>query len=162
MKSIILVRHGKSSWEYDVSDTFRPLKNVGISNTKKVVKKFQEVSNIVPEAVFSSHAKRALDTARIFVENSKIKLPEIQIKEQLYDFGGSQLVHFIKGLDDNIDTVLIFGHNNAFTNFANAYGSETIVNVPTSGLVHIDVEIDCWSSLQTGITILTLFPKYLD
>ena len=45
MKTVILVRHGKSSWEYNVSDRDRPLMERGIKDVNKVAKEFQSEFN---------------------------------------------------------------------------------------------------------------------
>ena len=36
MKKLILIRHAKSSWSYDVSDRDRPLTEKGIRKTEKI------------------------------------------------------------------------------------------------------------------------------
>ncbi|WP_066225407.1 SixA phosphatase family protein [Formosa haliotis] len=162
MKKLILIRHGKSSWKYDVEDMYRPLKSVGEANTIKVCKTFLEMSEISLKNVFSSPSKRTRDTCEIFIKNySNPDKIEPQIIQNLYDFEGRKLVQFIKSLDNDLDTVFIFGHNNALTNFVNAYGDFYIENVPTSGLVVLEFLIDNWSDLSKGSIKLKLFPKEL-
>ena len=79
----------------------------------------------------------------------------------LYDFTGHQLKEVIKSCDDNIKVLMIFGHNNAITNFVNTYGDVMIDNVPTCGVTIIDFDIKKWSYLKKGKTIKTLFPRDL-
>ncbi|QDO95570.1 histidine phosphatase family protein [Formosa sediminum] len=166
MKTIILVRHGKSSWKQDVDDMFRPLKPVGSSNTIKVSDHFKSKTKITLKNVFTSPAKRALDTCVIFVNNFVDNFVDkssvnIEVVKDLYDFNGEKLVLFIKNLSDNMDTVFLFGHNNAFTNFVNSYGDKFVDNVPTSGLVVLEFNIDRWCDLAPGHLKLKLFPKAL-
>lgn len=156
------MRHAKSSWKYDVGDQFRPLKKVGVAKTIKVANRLQKIMQFTPENMYSSPAKRAFDTATIFVENFHADLPPLEVVDDLYDFGGSQLIHFIKHLPSDVNSVMIFGHNNAFTNFVNSFGSISIDNVPTSGLVIIEFDISDWKLLRKGKTILTLFPSDCD
>ena len=106
------MRHGKSSWEYDVSDKDRPLKERGISDADLVAKKFV-TQKIVPDAIFSSPANRALHTGIIFLRNMGYDLSVLKIQEELYDFSGNQVSKFIKGLDNKLGTAMIFGHNYA-------------------------------------------------
>jgi phosphohistidine phosphatase len=68
---------------------------------------------------------------------------------------------FLKGLDNSLQTVMIFGHNNAFTNVANYLGSKTIDNVPTTGLVQLAFDTDSWAALAGGTTVRLIFPKQL-
>lgn len=160
MKEIIFVRHAKSSWEFDVSDRERPLKKRGISDSHLVSNYFKQYG-FIPDAVFTSPAERARKTCKIFTENLDIFRNKIEIKEDIYDFGGSQLLNFIKSLDSSLDKVMIFGHNYAFTSIVNSYGSIFIDNVTTSGLVWIKFKTDSWKEIEKGTTVLTIFPRDL-
>ena len=71
------------------------------------------------------------------------------------------MLQFIKSLNNSFDTVMLFGHNHAYTHLANALGNEYIDNVPTSGLVHLTFNINKWSSIEKGTTVSTIFPKHL-
>ena len=66
-----------------------------------------------------------------------------------------------KLIDNDVMNVLIFGHNSAITDFVNKFGDVYIDNVPTSGLVCINFEINNWKDLKKGKTVTTLFPKEL-
>jgi phosphohistidine phosphatase SixA len=85
----------------------------------------------------------------------------IQYEDDLYTFDASDLEKFIKTINNNIRNVLIFGHNGAITDFVNKFGDVYVDNVPTSGLVSINFEINNWKDIQKGKTITTLFPKEL-
>ncbi len=161
MKQLILVRHGKSSWEYEVSDKDRPLKERGINDAKRVAETFsQEMPKI--DAVFSSPANRALHTCLIFLRTLDFPMEHFRVENQLYDFSGEAVMTFVHSLDDSLNTVMIFGHNYAFTNLANRLGTEAIGNVPTSGLVHLTFTTNQWGQISAGVTKNTLFPKQLN
>ena len=161
MKRLILVRHGKSSWEYEVGDKDRPLKERGINDARKVAKAFQFS---MPEinAVFSSPANRALHTCLIFLRTLDYPFEDFRVDNNLYDFSGESVMTFVHGLDNTLETVMIFGHNYAFTNVANQWGSEAVGNVPTSGLVHLEFDVDTWDQISKGTTKKMLFPKQLN
>jgi len=76
-------------------------------------------------------------------------------------FSGEDVYQFIKRLNNDKNTVIIFGHNEAFTHIANSLGNMYIDNVPTSGLVQLKFDINDWSAVAKGITARTLFPKQL-
>lgn len=160
MKKLIMVRHGKSSWEYDVADRDRPLKERGINDAHLVSKTFLKDRPAI-DFVFSSPANRALHTAMIFSRNLKFDLQKVQIVDDLYDFSGAAVQSFLKTLDDSINAVMIFGHNYAFTNLANTWGDRYIENVTTSGLVQIRFEQTTWESISKGKTEQVIFPKHL-
>ena len=160
MKTLILVRHGKSSWDYNVSDKDRPLKERGINDAHLVSNRLKEKGTTI-DYVYASPANRALHTAMIFLRNLDYGFQGFEIKDDLYDFSGEHLKRFVHAINDAYQTVLIFGHNYAFTTMANAWGDKYIDNVPTSGLVHIDFKENSWKRISKGNTKLTLFPKQL-
>lgn len=160
MKKLILVRHGKSSWEYSVGDKDRPLQERGINDAKLVSSSFAKMGTEI-DAIFSSPANRALHTCMIFVRELGFPLHNFQVSNLLYDFSGGYVLEFVKELDNDLETVMIFGHNHAFTDIANSLGNSYIENVPTSGLVELDFDIDEWSKISKGTTTHTIFPKRL-
>ena len=160
MKIIVLVRHGKSSWEYDVTDRERPLKPRGINDAKLVANQFVKGNNL-PEKIYSSPANRALSTCEIFTKTIKSSENSIKVVEDLYDFGGDNVINFIKDLPNEFNEVMIFGHNHAFTSISNIFGSIYIDNLPTSGLVKLNFEIDNWKDFKKGTTELIIIPKEL-
>lgn len=160
MKTIVLVRHAKSSWDDDVSDLNRPLSKRGITDANLIANAFKD-TNFYPTAIYSSPANRALTTCRIFIENLTFSEDLLSIEEQLYDFGGNRVLQFIKALQDDHDCVMIFGHNHAFTALTNSLGDSTIDNLPTSGLVMIHFNVDTWKAVTKGTTEMILKPKDL-
>lgn len=158
MKRIYLVRHAKSSWEYNVSDHDRPLKNRG-DNDAEMMAKFLADKFDLPEKIISSTANRAKSTAKYFKNYWKIKDDQFSLNRALYDFSGGDLIRTIKECDDSVKSLMIFGHNFAITDFVNTFGNLYIDNVPTCGFVVIDFEIDSWKNLTKGQTVYKLFPK---
>jgi phosphohistidine phosphatase len=160
MKKLVLVRHGKSSWEYSVSDRDRPLKERGINDGLLVSSEFAS-QNIQIDAAYSSPANRALHTCTIFMRQMGFPLNKLKLTDDLYDFSGDSVLDFIRSLDDSLGSAMIFGHNHAFTHIANSLGNIYIDNVPTTGLVEIDFNLGQWSKVSKGTTAQTIFPKQL-
>lgn len=160
MKELILVRHAKSSWEYDVIDHERPLKNRGF-NDANLVSNHLKNENFNIDLVISSDAVRAKTTAEIFIENLNISNDIVQFEHNLYDFSGELLTQVVKNCNDAVDLLMVFGHNHAITAFVNTFGDKYIVNVPTTGTVMLQFDINSWADLKSGKTIMTIFPKEL-
>ena len=158
MKRLILIRHAKSSWELDITHIYRPLSPRGIEDANLLSKELLNYK-IQPNAIFSSPANRALHTAMIFCRQLYFPLERFQVTAELYDFSGNDVLGFIKNLGSDLNTVMVFGHNHAFTYIANSLGNTYIDNVPTSGLVHLQFQVDDWSSVAKGTTKQTIFPK---
>ncbi len=160
MKTILLMRHGKSSWDYQVSDRDRPLLERGIRDAARVGKEFLK-DRIIIDAAFSSPANRAMHTAIIFLRTISYPLDKFKLSPSLYDFSGDDVYSFIRSLDNTKNTVMLFGHNEAFTHIANSLGDVYISNVPTSGFVELKFDTNDWGAVIKGVTGRTIFPKHI-
>ena len=160
MKKLILVRHGKSSWEYDVSDRDRPLKERGINDAYLVADSYSDYHTAECKMI-SSPANRALHTAIIFGRVLNYPVNRLQILKDCYDFSGEQVLDVIRSQGPDCHTLYVFGHNYALTSLVNALGDQYVENVPTAGLVEICFEADQWKDITRGKTTHQLFPKQL-
>ncbi len=160
MKTLYIIRHAKSSWEFDVVDHQRPLNDRGLVDAKLIGEKLKTLVESI-DLVLCSDAERAKMTAHIILENLDVPDNISRLEPDLYDFNGHQVVETIKNCDDKISTLMIFGHNHALTSIANLYGSISIDNLPTAGVVAIQFDINSWKELNVGKTLLTIFPKEL-
>lgn len=158
MKKLILVRHAKSSWEHNVIDHERPLKERGV-NDAGLVSGILTEKCLPVDLVLSSDATRAKTTCNIFVDALGIDKNSVHLNHDLYDFSGERLVETIKACEDHIDNLMVFGHNHAITVFVNTFGDRYIDNVPTCGTVILEFDIDNWKQLKPGSTLFTIFPK---
>lgn len=159
MKEVILVRHGKSSRDYQgVVDMDRPLTERGISDAALVAMYFAKQSRN-PQLVCSSPANRALHTAMIFMDKMGIDPSRVNISKELYNFSPEPVVRFIRNLDQSFNSVMIFGHNPTFTSIANIFGNKPIDNLPTAGAVILKFEVSDWHQINKGLTEIIVFPK---
>ena len=161
MKTLYLVRHAKSSWENDISDHDRTLNERGITDGKRMAKYIASLG-VTVDLMLSSTALRAKATAGFFCTALNIAKKNIIYKNELYDFSGQQVVDIITGCDCSQETIMIFGHNNAITRIANFYGDLQFDNVPTTGVVKIEFEIDRWEDLTKGKTTFWTTPKLIN
>lgn len=158
MKTLYLVRHAKSSWEFDVSDRERPLKKRGLNDAEAMA---LAISDRIPkpDLLLTSPANRAHTTALFFKEAFDLPDGQFEIIEDLYDFGGSDVLNVIRACASNVNSLMVFGHNHAFTSLANTLGNNNIYNLPTCGFVMIQADINNWKDFTSGETKFTLFPK---
>ena len=158
MKNLILVRHAKSSWEAPLKDIDRPLEQRGIKDAHLVA---TNCVDYVPPifVMWSSTAKRASETALMFAQNILYPVESIVFKEELYTFDVNQLEKVVKSCSNFFENVILFGHNEAITNFVNKFGDIFIENVPTSGFVSLEFATDNWEKIAKGKTQKIIFPK---
>ena len=158
MKKLTIVRHAKSSWEYDVIDHERPLTERGITDAGIVSNELKKMS-FSPDFVMSSDALRAKSTAGIFVANLNISSDIFKQSHDLYDFSGEKLLAEIMAVNNAYSSLMVFGHNHALTHFVNTFGNKYIDNVPTCGVVIMEFDITDWKHLTKGNTAKTIFPR---
>lgn len=160
MKNLILIRHAKSSWNAPLLDKDRPLANRGMKDAHLVSATIDEH---LPKTfiIWSSTAKRASETAMIFAQNLSCPIESIIFKDELYTFDDRQLEKTIKSCNNDYDNVILFGHNDAITNFVNKFGNVFIDNVPTSGFVSIHFDSKNWETIDKGKTQKVIFPRDL-
>lgn len=158
MKNLILIRHAKSDWTAGLSDRERPLNGRGQRSVFGIA---ALVKDRIPDGitVWSSPAKRALTTAKLFAGFLGWNENHIDIRENLYTFDESGLEKAIAECPDAVENLLVFGHNEAITDLVNTFGNRFIDNVPTAGFVHLELPVNTWSLLRKGRTIATIFPK---
>ena len=159
MKTLYIVRHAKSSWEYSgIKDIDRPLKKRGIKDAH-LISKFLSKEIDRPDVFISSSANRALHTAVIFCENLEYPLSNLKIKKRLYSFSDGYLVKTVNALDDGFNSAIIFSHDHGINSFVNKFGSIPISHVSTCGVIGIKFEEKHWKNIKKGKTFITEFPK---
>ncbi|EAZ94494.1 putative phosphohistidine phosphatase, SixA [Flavobacteria bacterium BAL38] len=159
MKNLFLIRHSKSSWDVPVQDINRSISARGVKDAHLIASKSVA---LVPNSyiVWCSKAKRTTETAYIFSQYLSIPIETIYFSEDLYTFDEKKLHEIIKKCKNEHDNLILFGHNEAITNFVNKFGDLNIENVPTSGLVAMQFNTEDWQNIGKGKTIATLFPSH--
>jgi phosphohistidine phosphatase len=163
MKTLYIVRHAKSSWKYpELSDEERPLLEKGKKRTKKIIDYLLE-NNVKVDYIITSHAVRALETAKILGHALNYPEDEIKIDHEIYFADSDKLFNQFYDLPDRYDYVMMVGHNPALTNFANFFVTPKIDWLPTSGIVCIEFDTDSWDKVPTASpnTRFVIYPKML-
>jgi len=152
MKQLILVRHAKSDWPEETSDFERPLADTGLQDALKM-SKFLKNHNIAIDYLVSSPAVRALNTCKIFNQTYHLNFGT---DEKLYNPSENNFQSVIYDLNDELNSVAFFSHNNGISNFANSI-SEDIFHFPTCGVAGFQIECDSWSQFDGADKKLLFF-----
>ncbi|MEM7550241.1 MAG: histidine phosphatase family protein [Bacteroidota bacterium] len=158
MKYLYIVRHAKSSWDFPhLSDHDRPLNKRGKRNAPEMGERLLSKS-IIPDLMISSTAKRAYKTAFKIAEKLSYKEDNIILTKRLYHADVSDIVEVLS-IDQNeqLESIMIFGHNPGLTYFSNWVSGESIDNVPTAGVVAVELPIVSWRDLREGSGKLIFF-----
>jgi len=148
MKTIYILRHAKSSWDFPhLSDEERPLIDKGKKRTR-LINQYLIEQNIAIDLIISSHALRAYDTAKIVARAIGFPIENIRMNKMIYHSNEDNLIDQFYDLSDEINSAMLVGHNPTLTNFANLFLDEKIEWLPTSGLVSISFHTDQWVNLS--------------
>jgi phosphohistidine phosphatase len=144
MKTLVLVRHAKSSWDDPgLSDYERPLSKRGQRDAPLMGARLAEWGPVV-DRVISSSAARALETAELMIQEMGFPWDEIQISEELYHASEDDMMDLIREQDDDIDGLMLFGHNPGMTYLVNDLCNLGLDNLPTCGVVILQFDVDSW------------------
>jgi len=147
MKSLYIVRHAKSSWEFpELNDDERPLLPKGKKRTRKVISYLLEKQTRV-DLIISSHAVRAYETAKLIAKAIDYPVDRIDVRSRLYHADTDDLLNQLFAVPDEIDSVMMVGHNPGFTRFASYFDSAAPDWLPTSGIVKINFNTSRWNEI---------------
>lgn len=162
MKTLLIVRHAKSSWsEIGVSDFDRPLNERGLTDAPVMAQKMlQEKQQL--EAIYSSSAKRAMQTAKFFQKLHGVESQNFTEFLSLYHASETEILQQVKKIDPMYSCVALFGHNPGLSYFVGQICQIAFLDIPTCGVVKMDFNSD-WSncSAETLVEYKMYFPKLL-
>lgn len=143
-KTLRLIRHAKSSWQEPMlHDIDRPLKPKGVRRAQALAK---QLGTLPDTYVFTSPAKRALDTARIIHTQCNMTKP-IEIIQALYTFDAHDLLDCLHLLPDECNDVTVVGHNPALTTLVNHLSTVQFDNIVTAGYIELLLTVPHWHKL---------------
>ena len=157
MKTLLIVRHAKSSWDNaGINDIDRPLNDRGRRDAPVMAGRLIK-AGVRIELFVSSPAKRARHTAEHFLREFGRKEKELVIVQQLYHAQIQDFKDVIAGLDDKYHSVALFSHNPGITSFANVLSTVRLDNMPTCGIFAVTGQADSWKDLLTTGTTFWFF-----
>ncbi|QNA44181.1 SixA phosphatase family protein [Lacibacter sediminis] len=144
MKSLLLIRHAKSSWDNPTQNDFdRPLNARGLKDAPMMAQRLLE-RKIKIDAFISSPAVRAKQTCSLFMQTFKVDETIMQLQSQLYLAAPDVLMQTITGIPASISSAAIFSHNDGITEFANTLTNTSVDNMPTCSVFAVKADIDNW------------------
>lgn len=148
MKRLIILRHAKSSWTHpELADFERPLNKRGKRDAPRMGELIAALG-FVPDMIISSAAKRARETvnraAKAFAYDG-----EMIFTRELYAAGPESYLNLLKELPDNIESVLVVGHNPGLEDLFEEITGE-VEHLPTAALAVIDLDILHWHDISRG------------
>ncbi|MCB9234317.1 MAG: histidine phosphatase family protein [Bacteroidia bacterium] len=147
MKTLIICRHAKSDWSYDLPDFDRPLNKRGKRDAPRMGEAVAEFG-IRPDLIISSPAARAKATAEAVAKKVGYDPGKIRFDRSIYDDGPGNLLGLIQDLAPDLQTVMVFGHNPTQETLARMIlGARASLAMPTGSMVALDVGVNSWKQI---------------
>ena len=148
MKTVLLVRHAKSSWDDPLMVDFeRPLNERGKKDAPIMAKRVKD-KEISIDAFISSPAKRARKTAKLFAEVYKHKEENIIYKSELYHADAAAFYSVIENADNDDKCIAVFSHNPGITYFVNELTGVKIDDMPTCAVFALQADCSKWKDFK--------------
>jgi phosphohistidine phosphatase len=150
MLRLILLRHGKSSWDgARLEDFDRPLSPRGLHNVPEMGRRLARRGTL-PELIVSSTEVRALSTARAIAR--EIDYPEDHIGEapELYLASPREILAIVRQAPAATKCLMVVGHNPGLTELANQFDAVRIDNMPTAGMLCAESDVSGWTEFEPG------------
>ncbi len=163
MKTLLLLRHGKSDWDADyVGDHQRPLMKRGRKASSKVGR-FLARTNQLPELVLCSTALRTRETLELAMDAGEWTDIEVNYDNTIYHAGYDQMIRSLAALPDAVDTVMVVGHEPTTSLLAGQLIGGASLNFPTAAVARIELNLEHWKNCRSGVGTLTwhIIPRHL-
>jgi phosphohistidine phosphatase len=154
MKRLYLLRHAKSSWKDPAeADHHRPQSGRGRRAAADSARPLR-AQGIEPELVLCSTARRARETLERI--EPALATPAIRIEPELYGASAGALLERLRGVADDVDSVMVIGHNPGLQRLAldiarpAPAARELEAKYPTAALATLAFAGPTWQALDRG------------
>ena len=149
MKTVLILRHAKSSWSKPgLADIDRPLNKRGKQDAPRMGALLDE-QDLVPDLILSSPARRARNTAQAVSEHCSFS-GEIETVPDFYPGDAYTFIDTLMALPDEDKNVMIVAHNPGVEELLYALAGES-ARMPTSALAQVTLPIDTWQELDDDV-----------
>jgi len=149
MKTVILIRHAKSSWnEPGRTDFERSLNHQGLRDAPLMGARLAarlHADHLKLDAFLCSSARRAVQTAMLLTNELGFPAHDISWRDELYLASPATMLHAICSMPDNIATVALLAHNPGITELAEILSGQYFGNIPTCGMVKLGFSVTRWA-----------------
>lgn len=150
MKTLLVLRHAKSSWrDSGLADFERPLNGRG-KQASDLIGRFLRKKKIRPDLVLCSTATRARETVRLVLEAARLVV-EVRYDQRLYLASADRLAEIISQIEEDRARVMLVGHNPGMEELLPRLTGVT-ESMPTAALAKIEFDVDQWTALSEQTT----------
>ena len=148
MKTLLILRHAKSSWDHPgLRDHDRPLNPRGRRDAPRMGR-FLVERDLVPERIVSSTAVRARTTAELAAGEFDPEV-EIETTSDLYLASPDNYVDVVEAMGGAEERLMVVGHNPGITALVWHLTGDG-EHMPTAALAAVELDIDDWPELGSA------------
>ena len=155
MKTLYLLRHGKSDWNSGLPDHERTLAPRGVDAAHRIGRLLRELDE-VPDRIVASTAERARETVRLAKEAGAWS-PEVELEAGFYGTDPEHLLDWVRRVDDATNSILLAGHQPTWSLFASGLIGGGQLRYPTAALAKIGLHVERWRDVDLGCGELVWF-----
>lgn len=145
MKTLLLMRHAKSSWKDEsLDDHDRPLNKRGKREAPRMGELLRE-QNLVPDYIVSSSARRARKTADC-VALAACYRGETRITSELYMSPPAKMLEVLSQTPEAFNSVLLIGHNPSAEELLEQLTGQ-YRGLSTAAVAHLRLGVESWREL---------------
>lgn len=153
MKTFVICRHAKADYPDSTADIDRPLKERGYRDAARLGELLAD-HGLEPERIISSPALRARTTAEVVAENIDYE-EDIEIRDEIYFGGASDIVDILNELPESVETCMVFGHNPVVSEVVRFFmQSQHFYDLPTCAMVCFESRAARWEHVTQHNTTL--------
>ena len=146
MKTLLLMRHGKSDWDADYDqDHERPLNDRGVRSAR-IMGRLLAGNDLMPELIITSTAVRARSTATLASEAGGWD-SEIVLDPNLYGTGADAAVQAASTAPD-VQRLMLVGHQPTWSILVSVLSGEK-VDMKTGTVAVLEFDIGEWKLLPS-------------
>ncbi len=145
MKTLLLMRHAKSSWaDENVTDHQRPLNKRGVKDAPRMARHLAD-KGLIPQAIACSTAARARQTLDLLLAEWHTAI-NVSIEDDLYLTTADRYLARVARFADHTQTAMIIAHNPGLEILSARFNSR-IDHLPTAAVVVIRANWSQWSEV---------------
>ncbi len=149
MKTILILRHGKSDWDADTGDDHaRPLASRGQKGARKMGR-FLTTARVPPDRALTSSAVRARETLATAAEAGGWTGPA-RVTDALYEATPQAVLGEIQAETDDADTLVVVGHEPTSSGLVSLLVGGGRVEMKTAAVARVDVPVETWADVAPG------------
>lgn len=171
MKTLLILRHGKSDWsDPDLTDFDRPLAKRGLRDVP-LMGEVLHLFEVVPDTILSSPALRTRQTVELVARACGYR-KSVRWEDSFYGGSGEVTMEALRHLPESVAQPLLVGHNPTLEETVSlllsrpgeGWDEHFAIRIPTAGLVCLDLDIVEWTELEAGDGVLRWFliPKLVN